>query len=356
MSMKKSARDKATSSLAHLSCEKLVFYPRNASERSYAADLEGRGPGFLRYTNVEDLLASFFLGASVGNQKKLNWRDMCIGISSESVNPNGLERGHVPFLDYDGKHIKTTIRQDVKRLQEKYGVGPASVYRTKRGAHVYFLHDTLPEERLSSFIEDSNCCPGFKSASQRRRFAVLRVSAKYTEFDIALDQVIPAIDNELRRKTRKGHLIESLLALGTASGTHFASLFPQWAHYREDQRPWKAQGKRAPHERGKFIIKRVEVADAPAPIAQEKVQWPGVFLDKLQRALGEDASPAQAPSYTLPEITADWYSTGGTFFNNNVGTFTKVAAEDPDAFHKNQVLKYVVNSDGAPKMLKIDED
>jgi hypothetical protein len=271
--------------------ERLIYYPRNASERNYEMEVEGRGPGWLRHTNVQDLLASFFLGCHFEGGRPFNWRDMCSGIGSEVVDTPREERLHMPFLDYDGKHIKTTVRQDVKLLQEKYKLGPAHVYHTKRGAHVYFFHDLLPRDQLLSLLDDTNCCPGFKKASQRRKFAVLRVSAKYTDFDIVLDHVIPASDNTLRRKTRKGHLIESLLSMGTTCGTHFASLFPQWAVYHEDPRPWKMSPRRVPHHRGKFIIKQAAPAPAAAKAGSDALSVPWLPL-----GVSETASTVEAAS------------------------------------------------------------
>jgi len=300
-----SDKEAAESSLTNRGYERLVFYSRTASERSYDEEYEGRGPGFLRYTNITDLLASFFLGSRSQGERAFNWRDMCIGISSEVVAPSKML--HVPFLDYDGKHIKTAVKQDVKLLQERFGLGPAHVYHTKRGAHVYFLHDIVPEDKFRGILESTSCCPGFKKTSLTRGFSIIRVSAKYTEFDIALEQVIPAIDTRLRRMTRKGHVIEALLGLGMECGTHLAGLFPNWANYIEDGRPWKLQPRRTPHERGKFIIKQA----APKPAAAAEGPAAGQ-ANALESAFGSliTTAPKKDGNGGVYTVT---YATGGNW-------------------------------------------
>ena len=47
--------------------------------------------------------------------------------------------------------------------------------------------------------------------------------------------------------TRKAHLVQELIRMGQECGTHFASLFPQWAYFQEDPSEWK-QG---PPKRGR---------------------------------------------------------------------------------------------------------
>src|SRR5574338_88965 len=242
--------------------ENLVLYPRRQNVGEGYAD-QTMDTGFLAYTNVRDLLANFFLTTHFNVYKVANWRDMCIGISSGYFfDPREMrEPMSMPMFDYDGRHARATLKKDVTLLQEKYGAGPATIYKTKRGCHVYFFCDSFSRTDIQHMLEDVNCCEGFKRSTRRRGYSVLRVSAKYTDFDIEFDSVIPDPRGKLKRKTAKAHVVEYLLGLGKECGTHFASLFPQWAHYQEDQKPWKQPRKRDPHEKGKLIRKVAKIPD-----------------------------------------------------------------------------------------------
>lgn len=214
--------------------EMLVFYPRNALGGSYDnPTLSLAKP--ITYHNIQDLLARFFIGVHALYGVMANWRQQVIGCTSRY----GDQDEHMPMFDYDGKNVKKVIRKDVKLLQKKYGLGNAWVYETRRGFHVYFFCDKVNRVTFFSMLEDVQCCKGFKKATRGGGRAVLRVSAKYTEFDIAPLYVLAAKDNKLRRMTSKAHTIRALIDLGQQCGTHFASLFPQWAHFQEDLVVWK---------------------------------------------------------------------------------------------------------------------
>ena len=255
------------SSLDHKAEENLVYYPRNTIEGDY--DDQTINMGAVEYTNVKDLLARFFLSAHYHNQRIPNWRDYCVGITSRigmlrSEDDTGQEcrhyEAHMPLFDYDGKNIKTLIRKDVKMLQKDFGLGPAHVFRTKRGFHVIFMCDAEPLEEYREMLNLTKCCKGFKKVALRNAFGTLRVSAKYTEFDIEPEYVLDPKEKKLWRKLRKAHLIETLHSLGKECGTHFADMFPDWANFQEDEKPWKGTVSRGTGK-GKRLKKKVPAKD-----------------------------------------------------------------------------------------------
>lgn len=251
--LKKNAADpqesdySAQDSRRYLDRELLAYYPRN-SQAGYSRSV--RYPGWLTYTNIQDLLARFFIGVHTEQGRVGNWREMCIGMTS--FLPSG---NHMPMFDYDGRNIKTLIRKDVGMLQEKHGFGEAWLYRTRKGFHVYFPTDEVSLGTYYAALKSAHCCPGFQKATLEARVgAVLRVSAKYTDFDIAFEQTIPSKHGELRRRKRKAHVVEALLKLGQDCGTHFASKYPQWACYHEDVRAWRSGGRGDRGSASKVII------------------------------------------------------------------------------------------------------
>lgn len=190
-------------------------------------------------TNVRTMLAYFFLRAHY-ERKISNWRAQCIGVGSRIPNRyiNG-NHAHMPMLDYDGKNIKRLVKKDVKEIQEKYSLGPAHLYRTKRGIHVYFPADIVSHETFGEILEHTQCCPGFRKAYGSQKSAILRVSAKYTKFDIRPLEILPGPKKEPSRPHLVGLTALHLIQLGIDCGTHLASLYPQWARFREDTREWR---------------------------------------------------------------------------------------------------------------------
>jgi hypothetical protein len=219
--------------------EMLVFYPRKQT------GAEGYGPDQtcaiepIRHFNVKDLLARFFVETHARYGEVANWRANCIGTTSMYVGGAKMS-SHMPIFDYDGKNIKTQIRKDVKALQDQWELGDAWIYETRRGFHVYFFTDAVSWRSYQEMLNSTHCCKGFRRAGIERGYSVLRISAKYTEFDINFLYVLAAKAGQLRRMPRKAHMIRALLALGTQCGTHFASMFPQWAHFQQDPKEWKA--------------------------------------------------------------------------------------------------------------------
>ncbi len=224
--------------------ECLVYYPRHQPGGDYSDNTIN--PGELEYINLKSLLARFFITCHSNNGRVPNWRDFCIGVISCSWDKRG-ER-HMPMFDFDGKNIKTHVKKQVKALQESYGLGDAWIYRTKRGLHVYFFTDLVSRNEYMSMLEESECCKGFRRAAENHGWGTLRVSAKFTKFDISLEYILRSKKRYPRRMVRKAHLVQELIRLGQECGTHFASLFPQWAGFDEDPIEWK-QGAR-PKKRG----------------------------------------------------------------------------------------------------------
>lgn len=269
---------KVTSSVDYLSNEILVFYPRMATGYNDSTIFQGAFP----YTNLKDLLARFFIHTHANHGRIENWRPFCIGIASWT---GERSQPHMPMFDYDGRNIKTLIRKDIEKIQEKYDLGPAWIFRTRRGFHVYFFTDLIPKDLYMQILKETKCCEGFRRSALTRGYGVLRISAKYTDFDIQLEQIIPAKNNRLRRKTRKAHLVEALLGLGQQCGTHFASMFPTWALFTEDPKPWRAPTKKrregdqpeeyeaeaegqAPADNPPIVVQLPDPAGAPVVLSQ----------------------------------------------------------------------------------------
>ncbi len=220
----------------------LVYYPRDNAPGKYDA-----GATMLNheYYNVRDLLARFFLTVFYEYERKGNWRDTCVGVTSprngpETIGPNL----HTPMFDFDGKHVRKRIRADVKSLQKNYGLGDAWIFGTKRGYHVYFFCDAVTKETYFEMLGKTQCCKGFRAVTRKRGFATLRVSAKYTKFDIKLLYILRAKDRSLKRMDAYGHTVLSILELGAQCGTHIAALFPKQAYFEEDPSEWRATAKK----------------------------------------------------------------------------------------------------------------
>jgi hypothetical protein len=240
-----------------LNSEQLVYYPRRKGEgRGY--DDPTSGPGWLCFYNIKDLLARFFVSIHSGFGKIDNWREYCIGVVSIHQG-----RGHTPMLDYDGKDIKTLVKKDIERLQDKFKLGDATLYTTRKGIHVYFFSDLVSWDTYREVLSQSKCCKGFRRACDNRGYSVLRVSAKYTLFDIEPYTVMKSPHTKGRRPGQKAAIVKELLRLGQECGTHFMSLYPQWGHYEEDVVPWRTGAppkkqkrlRKAPGKKSKHIFK-----------------------------------------------------------------------------------------------------
>lgn len=222
--------------------EMLVFYLRKSQD--YSNNNSNQGPGYLEFVNVKELLARFFVGTYFQVDRIKNWRSRCIGITS-MLDPAHESYGgsHMPMFDYDG-NVKKKIRKDVAAFQDKYGLGDAWVYKTKKGFHVYFFCDAVSYEIYMQMLKEADCCKGFQDRSRKKRYAVLRVSAKYTKFDIELEYILKSKNTSVvKRPLKKALVVQELISMGQQCGTHFASLFPQWARFKEDIKEWRSPPK-----------------------------------------------------------------------------------------------------------------
>ncbi len=260
--------------------EMLVWYPRKLVGDGYSDNTQIVSD--LCHYNVQDLLARFFVQCHAQWGKIPNWRENIIGCTSYYFNTSVL--CHMPMFDYDGKNVKKVLRKDVKLLQETNGLGDAWVYETRRGFHVYFFCDSVTRNEYYAMLDATECCKGFRRMAKHKGFAVLRVSAKYTDFDIKPLYVLPAKDGKLRRMTRKAHTIRALLDLGGQCGTHFASMFPQWAYFQEDRKEWK------PAVKGP-VAKRIKKATS--------------FNMKLEKMVSINSPPPELITFNTTTTTAD---------------------------------------------------
>jgi len=257
----------------HVACEMLIYYPRTNKDYTKpeggASANRNRGPGVLQFVNVKELLASFFIHTYFMHERVKNWRERCIGITSMLDVGRGSGGPHMPMFDYDG-NVKKKIKKDVAVFQDKYGLGDAWIYRTKKGYHMYFFCDSVSHEIYMQMLSEADCCPGFKKQTMDNTFAVLRVSAKYTRFDIELEYILKSKNTSVvKRPGRKAHLIQELLGMGQECGTHFASMYPQWAQYKEDTKEWRAPPK--PRTR-RVVKKRSKNPFTPQEISEMKAE------------------------------------------------------------------------------------
>jgi len=97
----------------------------------------------------------------------------CLGISSQCADGK-----HVIMLDYDGITYEEMV-EDVKRLQRRYKLPDAVIFKTKNGYHAYILKKVTYGE-LCEIIKDSKCDPWFKDEECRKNMkqVILRISKR----------------------------------------------------------------------------------------------------------------------------------------------------------------------------------
>ncbi len=284
----------------HRECETLVYYPRSKSIDDYDSDRSIHIPE-IPYLNVRDLMARFFLTAHLTAKKVKNWRDYCVGISSTQTartreEATALCQFHMPMFDYDGSNVKSKIRKDVKILQLEFSLGDAWVYKTKRGYHVYFFTDNVAWEQFDTMLQQVQCCKGFRKVSRSRQAAVLRVSAKYTEFDISLQYVLRSKIRSENRVSQKGHVVQSLLQMGQDCNTHVATLFADQVYYEEDETVWRSKGP------GGKRIRKIKKIPHQSAIAVGKQHWVGNAT--IQYTTAADTSTTGFSAYNT------WHNSG----------------------------------------------
>jgi len=335
----------------HLASEALVYYPRHSSKGDYSENTHNVGN--LQYTNIKSLLARFFIGVHANYGRIRNWRDYCIGAISYINNPP--RDMHMPMFDYDGRNVKTRLKKDVKKFQQAYGLGDAWVYNTRRGFHVYFFTDAVPWDEYRVMLEESAGCKGFQVAANRHTYGTLRVSAKYTKFDISLEYVLRSQKRYPKRMIRKAVLIQELLKMGQSCGTHLTSLFPQWAQFYEDETEWRGGaekkgggrmvfggplskpfrgGKKAKVIGGKYFAGNIAVNAAGAPLKADDggyvIAEPGGYVRAAQA--GECIAVENGDSTVV--VPAD-----PTFFTATVaGGTTNITFDSTEVRYSNGIV------------------
>jgi len=297
--LKETVEEVVSDNWAHVSGEEmLVYYPRAAKQGNAYEQDQTVNPGWLKYHNIKDLLARFFVTTHAHHGKVSNWRDLCIGITSMDH-----EGGHLPMFDYDGKNIKTSVKKDIKQLQNKFGLGNATIYETRRGLHVYFFSDLVETKIYKDMLDSVNCCKGFKISFERNSYSVLRISAKYTDFDIRPYKVVVSPNHGRGRPGRKAALIQEFIRMGQECGTHFASMYPQWGHYQEDLSPWKPASKNKPMRR----VKKISKAD---------------YIKRKAYIQSQKDVKEQKYKIAYSNFANDWTATTSTNFSIGTTTFT----------------------------------
>lgn len=276
----------------------------------------------ISFSNIQELLGKLFLGVHYENGGISNWREHCIGLSSSVWGKNLMDGSNfslsMPMLDYDGKGISKAVKADVKKLQEHYKLGPAWIYRTKRGFHVYFGTDLIERGVYVDMVINSSCCEGFKRNVANSHEGILRLSAKYTEFDIEFQEIIASPDPaRLARKLWPAILAEEIINLGGECKTHFASLFPQWARYTEDMIPWTPKGKGVP----KPAVKAPEAAAQLEPVQAEPSDW---LTSESTPQDNVPTPPAEQPKYTFMKTAASVEHLKSYVFYDNQNYYYKM--------------------------------
>ena len=327
---------------SYVSQEFMIYYSRK--NRDYSQEETNQSLGALEFVNVKELLARFFVGTYFQLERIKNWRGKCIGISSMMDGANYLDN-HMPMFDYDGA-VKKKIRKDVAEFQDKYGLGDAWVYRTKKGFHVYFFCDQVSHEIYMQMLKEADCCEGFKKRSQSNNFSILRISAKYTRFDIELEYVLKSKNTSvLKRPLKKAHVIQELISLGQQCGTHLASLYPQWANFKEDIKEWRAPPKpktrRVRRKSGKGGYSQDEIIHM-----KKEMLYQEMHVKKAEAVVGKgnpftQAMPGAEMGVSIAKISDPAPANKPVFVSKNPESMFYLAKAET-------VAKYVSEEDDAP--------
>lgn len=220
----------------NLNTDKHIMLTAYSRSRPYSENESE--PYNIGFVNVKDLLATFFLRFKHRDQRVANWRNFCVGVYSVF----GVSSLHLPMFDYDG-HSRHKVIGHVKSLQRKEKLGPAWIYKTKRGFHAYFFCDAIEWRTYSDMLSSEEVCAGFAKCSINRGAAILRISSKYTQHDINLDCIVG--EENGKRLHYFGQTIKAILEIGEIEKAHLAKLFPEQARYVEDVNEWQPPKKKA---------------------------------------------------------------------------------------------------------------
>jgi len=115
-------------------------------------------------------------------------RDMAVayGLSSLIDKKNKL---HSIFLDYDIKNFSIVLK-DVVKLQNKFNLSDAFIFKTKKGYHAIFFYDVVDFKTLEKVIRSSKVEWRYKSFVSQYKRVFLRVGGKYKNKDIEFVGVV----------------------------------------------------------------------------------------------------------------------------------------------------------------------
>ncbi|NOQ38434.1 hypothetical protein GQ472_06120 [archaeon] len=90
---------------------------------------------------------------------------------------------YLVMLDYDDMP-EHEVSKDIKRLQDRYGLHMASLYRTKHGFHAVFFYDCLTSWKdCMDVILASLCDQKYKDVAVKTGKVNTRISVKYSKPD-----------------------------------------------------------------------------------------------------------------------------------------------------------------------------
>lgn len=242
----------------------LVAYERKQKTKEAYAINNNIEVGTTSFYNIRELIAYFLVWVHTREKKIKNWRNYCVGITSHYYDRRSDTYFHLPMFDYDGKDSLKKAMKDIGYLQNKHNLGNAHLFKTRNGIHVYFFSDGLSYGDYVNLLDRTSCCKGFKKNVKRRTYACLRISAKYTDFDIEPLSVVKSKNQGDKKPAEHQALVNAFVNLGMICNTHFASLFPQWAFYEEDVEPWK----QLPVE--KSLVDKTELYKTVYKVSQEE--------------------------------------------------------------------------------------
>lgn len=125
-------------------------------------------------------------------------KDMAIpGIGKVAVALGFLSKqpdGQLPILDYDEATLEF-VERDATGLQKKFNLGPATIYQTQRGFHVFFYADRLTTIEYFDLLGMASCCEEFRKIGEKLGYTILRIAGKYDKNDI---QFVKILDTNAR--------------------------------------------------------------------------------------------------------------------------------------------------------------
>jgi len=100
--------------------------------------------------------------------------DAVVGVNSDVGNGK-----HALFIDFDDLLTYSQLVREIKRLQSKFGLGPAEIYESSFEKYVvFFFYERLDYFSALKIIYDANCCKNFKKWRMLRDEMTIRLTPK----------------------------------------------------------------------------------------------------------------------------------------------------------------------------------